>query len=281
MRSNSRPRASCDRLAEAGLADPGRADEAEDRSRRLGVQLADREVLEDPVLDLLEVVVVLVEHLARVIDVEVVLGLLVPGQLDQPLEVGADDPVLGGRRAAASRAGAARARRPSAPPPGGSASSIRLRRSATSACSSSPSPSSSWIAFICSRSMYSRWPLSSSDWTCGLDLGPELDHLQLAGEDLGQPPQALRDVDLLEQLLLLLGRDPQRAGDQVAERRGLVHVRDRELKLLGQIRDLLDDLARRCSGRCGSAPAARASPRSHRASPRSGRRDTDPRRRSR
>ena len=36
--------------------------------------------------------------------------------------------------------------------------------------------------------------------------------------------------------------DPQRAGDQVRERRGVVDVGDRELQLLGQVRDLLDDL---------------------------------------
>ena len=48
-----------------------------------------------------------------------------------------------------------------------------------------------------------------------LDLGAELDHLELAGEDLGEAAQAARDVDLLEQLLLLGGRDPQRPGDQV------------------------------------------------------------------
>src|SRR5262249_57364462 len=65
-----------DRAPEARLADAGRADEAEDRPRRVGVELADGEGLEDPVLDLLEVVVVLVEHLAGVPDVEVVLRLL-------------------------------------------------------------------------------------------------------------------------------------------------------------------------------------------------------------
>ena len=41
----------------------------------LRIQAADREVLEDPVLDPLEVVVVGVEHLAGVGDVEVVLGV--------------------------------------------------------------------------------------------------------------------------------------------------------------------------------------------------------------
>ena len=39
----------------------------------------------------------------------------------------------------------------------------------------------------------------------GLDLGAELDHLELAGEDLREVAQARGDVDLLEQLLLLLG----------------------------------------------------------------------------
>ena len=87
-----------DRAAEAGLADAGRADEAEDRPWRLRVELADGQVLEDPVLDLLEVVVVLVEDLPGVGDVEVVLGLLRPGEVDEPLEVGADDAVLGGDR---------------------------------------------------------------------------------------------------------------------------------------------------------------------------------------
>jgi hypothetical protein len=39
----------------------------------------------------------------------------------------------------------------------------------------------------------------------GLDLGAELDHLELAGEDLRQAAEPLGDVDLLQELLLLLG----------------------------------------------------------------------------
>ncbi len=76
----------------------------------------------------------------------------------------------------------------------------------------------------------------------GLDLGPELHHLQLTGEDLGQVAQPLDHVDLFQQLLLLLGADPQGAGDQVAERRRVVDVGDGHLQLLRQVRDLLDDL---------------------------------------
>ena len=58
-------------------------------------QLAHGQVLEDAVLDLLEVVVVLVEDAAGVRDVEVVLGRGRPRQVDEPLEVGAHDGVLG------------------------------------------------------------------------------------------------------------------------------------------------------------------------------------------
>ena len=112
----------------------------------------------------------------------------------------------------------------------------------TSACCSSPSPSSSWIAFICWRRKNSRWPLSISGLDLRLDLGAELDHLELAGEDLREVAEPGDDVDLLEQLLLLLGRDPQRAGDQVAEGRRFVDVGDRQLQLFRQVGDLLDDL---------------------------------------
>ncbi len=49
------------------------------------------------------------------------------------------------------------------------------------------------------------------------------------------------DVELFEQLLLLLGRDPQRAGDQMGEGRRVVDVGDRQLQLVRQVGDLLDD----------------------------------------
>ena len=53
----------------------------------------------------------------------------------------------------------------------------------------------------------------------GLDLRADRDDLELAGQDLRQPAQPLGDVDLLEQLLLLLGLQPQRAGDEVGAAR--------------------------------------------------------------
>ena len=58
-----------ERLAERGLADAGRPDEAEDRALHLVDALLHREVLEDPFLDLLQAVVVVVEDLLGLLDV--------------------------------------------------------------------------------------------------------------------------------------------------------------------------------------------------------------------
>ena len=77
-----------------------------------------------------------------------------------------------------------------------------------------------------------------------LDLRADGDDVELAGEHLRQPPQPLADVDLLEQRLLLLDLDPQRAGDQVAAPR-VLEVGDRHLQLLGEVGDLLDDARER------------------------------------
>ena len=56
------------------LPTPGGPDEAEDRAAGVGLELAHGQELEDAVLDLLDVVVVAVEHLARLLEVEVVLA---------------------------------------------------------------------------------------------------------------------------------------------------------------------------------------------------------------
>ena len=90
------PERARDRTAERGLAGAGRADEAEDGRAGVGLELADHEVFEDALLDLLQAVVVLVEHRAGVLEVEIVIGEHGPGHVGQPLEVGARDGVLGG-----------------------------------------------------------------------------------------------------------------------------------------------------------------------------------------
>ena len=87
-----------DRLAERGLADAGRPDEAEDLAGGILLELRDGEMLDDPLLHLVEVVVVLVEDLARAVEIEVVVRGHAPRQRRQPVEIGADDAVLRCRR---------------------------------------------------------------------------------------------------------------------------------------------------------------------------------------
>src|SRR5204862_190109 len=73
-------------------------DEAEDLAGGVVSELRDGQVLDDPLLDLLEVVVVLVENGAGSLQVEVVLRRLAPGERRDPVEVSPDHAVLGGRR---------------------------------------------------------------------------------------------------------------------------------------------------------------------------------------
>lgn len=87
-----------DRLAERGLADAGRPDEAEDRRLHLVDALLHRKIFEDPFLDLLEAVVILVEHLLGVRQIIVDLALLAPRQRDQRVDVVAHDGRLGRHR---------------------------------------------------------------------------------------------------------------------------------------------------------------------------------------
>ena len=147
------------------------------RSSRIGprasrLQRSHGEELEDPVLHLLQVVVVLVEHRARVREVEVVLGGGVPRQRGDPVEVRADDAVLG-------HAGCRRSQ------PGelavgllahllGQVGLVELLAQLVRppAWVSSVSPSSSWMAFSCWRRKYSRWLFSISDWTWAWILEP-------------------------------------------------------------------------------------------------------------
>ena len=84
-----------DALAERGLAHAGRADEAQDRAAALRVELAHGQVLEDPLLDLGQAEVVLVENLPGARNVDRLGIELRPGQGDEPVEVGAHHRVLG------------------------------------------------------------------------------------------------------------------------------------------------------------------------------------------
>ena len=70
MRANFRPERARDRPPQRGLADAGRTDEAEDRVLALGPDLLHGQILEDPLLDLVQPLVVLVQDPPRPDEVE-------------------------------------------------------------------------------------------------------------------------------------------------------------------------------------------------------------------
>ena len=74
-----------------------------------------------------------------------------------------------------------------------------------------------------------------------LDLGAELEDLELPVQDPRELAQSCFDVRLLEELLLFLGLQPQRGGDEVGERARIVHVRRGELELGRKVRDERDN----------------------------------------
>src|SRR5262249_60664124 len=73
-----------DRLAERGLADAGRAYQAQDRARQLIGALLHGEILDDPFLDLLKAVMVGVEDLLAERKILLDLRLFVPRDRKQP-----------------------------------------------------------------------------------------------------------------------------------------------------------------------------------------------------
>ncbi len=84
-----------DRLPERSLAHAGRTREAENGPLQIAAQRAHREELEHALLHLGEPVVIGVERAARVLHVEVVFGLRLPGHFRDPLQPGARNGALG------------------------------------------------------------------------------------------------------------------------------------------------------------------------------------------
>src|SRR3546814_11762726 len=81
------------------LADARRADQAEDRTLQLADAGLYREVLDDPLLDLVQAVMIGVQHLLGVVQVLLDLRALLPRNLKQPVEVVAHHRRLGRHRA--------------------------------------------------------------------------------------------------------------------------------------------------------------------------------------
>ena len=83
------------RLSQRGLADAGRTDEAKNWRLAFRRQLANREVFDDPALDLLQAIVVLIEDAPCRGDIDRLLVRQAPGQFDQPVDITSDHSCFG------------------------------------------------------------------------------------------------------------------------------------------------------------------------------------------
>ena len=230
----------CDRMPERRLADAGRPDEAEDLTRDLVPQLRNRQVLDDPVLDLLEVEVILVEHPPRVVEIEVVVRERAPRQADEPIDVRTDDAVL--------RGGGRKLLEPRQLTVDGLANVLRQLHlvEARAQLVDLGLLGVTFAELVLDRLQLLAQeelalPLLHFLLDLRLDLGAELEDLELAVQDCRHLAEPRLHVGELEQVLLLLGLEAQRRGDEIAERARVVDVRSGDLQLLGEIRDEADD----------------------------------------
>ena len=185
---------------------------------------------------------VLVEDLARALEVEGVLGRLRPGQREDPVDVGADDAVLGrrGRQLLEPRELAL----------------DRLLCLLGQVLLRDPLAQLVQLGLLrvpLAELVLDRLQLLAEEVLAlallelgldlRLDLRAELHHFQLAFEDAEHVAQPGGHVALLEQRLLLVGLQAQGRGDEVRERARVVDVRGRELELGRQVGDERDQAA--------------------------------------
>ena len=83
-----------DRLTDTGFAGAGRADEQQDGACLLLLEIHDRNLLDDALLDLLQTVMILVQHLLRLIEIHEFWRLRLPGQRRDKIEIVVEHAVL-------------------------------------------------------------------------------------------------------------------------------------------------------------------------------------------
>src|SRR6516162_1348002 len=86
------------RFAQRRLAHTWRSNKTEDRSFHAGFQTPNREIVEDSVLDLLEVIMVSLENLLRLRDIHFDARRLLPWQNRQPLNIVAREAIVSSHR---------------------------------------------------------------------------------------------------------------------------------------------------------------------------------------
>ena len=231
-----------DRAGQRRLADPGRADEAEDRPLHAGVQLAHRQVFEDALLGPVEPGVLGVEDAARLGQVDDLVGPLGPRQRDDPVEIGARHRVLGGggrhlrqpvelaQRFLLHRLGQ----------PGGIDLLAQLLDVLGLVVAFAELPlnrlqllAQEVVALV----------LADLRLHLRLDLRAELEHLELLDQEPVEVVEAGADVERLEHFLLGRGRHRAQArGDEVGGPAGLGDVRGQRLQVVRHQRRQRDDL---------------------------------------
>ena len=83
-----------DRLTDTGFAGAGRADEQQDGACLLLLEIHDRNLLDDALLDLLQTVMILVQHLLRLIEIHEFWRLRLPGQRRDKIQIVVEHAVL-------------------------------------------------------------------------------------------------------------------------------------------------------------------------------------------
>ena len=229
-----------DRPAERRLPDAGRAHQTQDGTLLVGLELPDGQILEDALLHLLEVVVIRVQDVASGLDVELVLGRHRPGELDQPLEVGPGDGVLGGRRLHHLQAlellhrhlldvgGHLRVQDLLAKVVEVAAGFVNLPQLFLDGLQLLPQHVLALVAAHLFLDL-------------AVDLLADLQHLVLAGQELQHLAQPGLEVERLQDVLLFVDLHVQVRRDQIRQLPGLGHAVHQRRRLLGQFGHQLDD----------------------------------------
>jgi hypothetical protein len=237
-----------DRLSKRGLADARRTHEAEDRILAGLPDLLDGKVLEDPVLDLLEPLMILVEDRPRRGDIDIVRGLLLPRHRHEPVDVGPRHRVFRGCRRHLRQ-------------PVELAQSLGLGLFGHAGRVDLLAEGIDLLRAIVAvaQLLLDRLHLLAQvvlalrlrhlRLSFGLDLRAELEDLGLLGEGRHQPLQTLGHANRLEQLLAKRRlQNRKRPGDEVRQHAGRLRSAEDVLELVGQRwrqrHDLLEERTR-------------------------------------
>ncbi len=239
-----------DAFAEGGFADAGRADEAEDGAFEFLLELDDGEEFEEAVFDFGQAEVLFVEDALGFGEVNLVLGLLQPRQVDDPVEVMAGEAVFGhggghlrealqflhgdfagfGREFGFLDAFAE-----------GFDFGVALLGVAEFALDG--------VELFAQEEVALRFGEGGGDF--GLDFGSQVQQFHLAVQKRQELLEAVLDGVIFEELLAFVEGEVEVGGDEVGEEAGALDVEGGELDLLGEAGGLFDDFLKVVVGVAG------------------------------